>query len=292
MNVRKAVIPAAGFGTRFLPATKTIPKEMLPVVDKPVIQYVVEGAVESGIDQIIFITGDNKKPLEDYFDRSWELEATLEAAGKHDLLREVRRITNLAEVVFVRQKEQLGNGHAVLVARHVVGAEPFAVLWGDDIMLGDPPITRQLVDVAAELGGPVVGVRRVGAEDFEKYGMLAVERIPGRQRVSRAISVVEKPKRSESPSDLAQIGGFVLTPDIFDILADTPPGPHGEIWLADAVSTLMSRRPVYAYEFEGTRYDAGNKLEFLKATVDLALADPVLGPRFLDFLQGLDLRTP
>jgi UTP--glucose-1-phosphate uridylyltransferase len=289
MKVTKAVIPAAGFGTRFLPATKTLPKEMLPVVDKPVIQYVVEGAVASGIEEIIFVTSDNKKALEDFFDRNWELEATLEASGKVELLEEVRRITSLAEVVFVRQKEQLGNGHAVFVARHVVGDEPFAVLWGDDIMVGDPPVTKQLVETAAEFGGPVVGVRRVAPEDFEKYGMLEVERIPGQDRVSRALSVVEKPPRDESPSDLAQIGGFVLTPDIFGILAETSPGPHGEIWLADAINTLMTQRLVYAYEFSGTRYDAGNKLEFLKATVELALADPRLGKGFRDYLRSLEL---
>jgi UTP--glucose-1-phosphate uridylyltransferase len=291
VNVRKAVIPAAGFGTRFLPATKTVPKEMLPIVDKPVIQYIVEGAVSSGIHEIVFITSDNKKALEDFFDRSWELEATLESAGKRELLEEVRRVTALAEVVYVRQKEQLGNGHAILVARHVVGDEPFAVLWGDDILLGDPPVLRQLINIASEFGGPVVGVRRVAVDDFEKYGMVAVEPIAGREDVSRALSVIEKPRRDKSPSNLAQIGGFVLTPDIFEILEFTEPGPHGEIFLADALATLMSARPVFAYEFVGTRYDAGNKLEFLKATVELALAHPVLGADFRDYLGSLNTRS-
>jgi UTP--glucose-1-phosphate uridylyltransferase len=291
MDVRKAVIPAAGFGTRFLPASKAIPKGMITVVDKPVILYIVEEIVASGIDEIVFVTGSNCKPLEDFFDRDWELEATLEAAGKHRLLEEVRRITDLAEIVYVRQKEQLGNGHAVFVARHAVGDEPFAVLWGDDILLGDPPVTRQLLDVASEFHAPVVGVRRVPPEDYERYGMVAVDPIDGHDRVTRALSVIEKPKRDESPSDLAQIGGFVLTPDIFAILERTPPGPHGEVFLADALVQLMAERPVYAYEFTGARYDAGNKLEYLKATVELALADPVLGPDFRVYLETLDMRS-
>jgi UTP--glucose-1-phosphate uridylyltransferase len=285
MKVRKAVIPAAGFGTRFLPVTKTVPKEMLPIVDKPVIQYIVEEAVASGISDIILVTSTNKKPLEDFFDSNFELEQTLAQTGKQRLLEEVRRTTYLANVVFVRQKQPLGNGHAVLAAKHAVGDEPFAVLWGDDIMLGDPPVTRQLLEVAERYGGPVVGVRRVSEEYFEKYGMLEVEPIDG--RVSRARSVVEKPPRDESPSDLAQIGGFVLTPDIFDLLEDTPVGPSGEIYLADALLRLMAQRTVYAYEFIGTRYDAGNKLEYLKATVELALANPELGQDFRQYLQGL-----
>lgn len=292
MNVRKAVIPAAGFGTRFLPVTKTVPKEMLPIVDKPVIQYIVEEAVASGIENVILVTSSSKKPLEDFFDSNFELEQTLEHTGKTRLLEEVRHTTYMANVTYVRQKQPLGNGHAVLAAKHAVGHEPFAVLWGDDIMFGDPPVTRQLLDVAARYGGPVVGVRRVSPEYYEKYGMLKVEPIEG--RVSRALSVIEKPKREESPSDLAQIGGFVLTPDIFELLENTPVGPSGEIYLADALVRLMAQRPVYAYEFEGTRYDAGNKLEFLKATVELALSNPELGSEFRRYLEELlqKSRTP
>ncbi len=289
MKVRKAVIPTAGFGTRFLPATKSLPKGMLNVVDKPIIQYIVEAAVASGIDQIILVTSSNSKPLEDFFDRSFELEATLEKTGKTALLDEVRRIANMADILYVRQKELLGNGHAVLVAKHAVGDEPFAVLWGDDILLGEPPVPKQLVDVAEQYGGPVLGVRRVPPADFEKYGMVSVEPIDG--HVSRALSVVEKPKPDESPSDLAQVGGFVLTPDIFDLLENTSVGPSGEIYLADALVRLMAQRVVYAYEFTGTRFDAGNKLDYLKATVHLALCDPVLGPGFRTYLQSLNLQA-
>lgn len=286
MRVRKAVIPAAGLGTRFLPATKSVPKEMLPVVDKPVIYYVVEAAVASGIETIVLVTSSQKKSLEDFFDTNFELEWTLEKTRKVEMLEEVRRITNMADVVFVRQKEPLGNGHAVLCAQPAIGDEPFAVLWGDDIVLGNPPVPKQLIDVAEQHNAPVVGVRRVPPALLEKYGVLAVEPVAG--RVSRALSVVEKPRRDEAPSDLAQIGGFVLTPDIFDLLQNTQVGPSGEIYLADALVRLMAQRPVYAYEFEGKRYDAGDKLEYLKANVELALADPTLGPAFRDYLTHLD----
>jgi len=287
LKVRKAVIPAAGWGTRFLPVTKTLPKEMLPIVDKPVVQYIVEGAVASGIEEIILVTSAHKKPLEDYFDRNPELEDTLEKAGKTALLELVRYTNDLADVVYVRQKEQLGNGHAVLVARRAVGDEPFAVMWGDDILLGDPPVAKQLIDVAERYDGPVVGVMRVPPDDFEKYGMLEVEPIEG--RMGRALSVIEKPRRDESPSDLAQVGGFVLTPDIFGLLESTQVGPSGEIYLADALVKLMQKRTVYSYEFDGIRYDAGNKLDFLRAIVELSLCDEQLGPPFREYLRRLDL---
>jgi UTP--glucose-1-phosphate uridylyltransferase len=263
---------------------------MIPVVSKPVIQYVVEGAVASGIEQIILVTSSNCKPLEDYFDRNVELEAILERSGKTRLLQEVRSLSDLADIAYVRQTEQLGNGHAVLVARNLVGDEPFVVLWSDDIVLGPTPVARQLMDVAEQQGGPVIGVQRVRPEDFEKYGMLEVETLPGAgpdSRTTRALRVVEKPPRDESPSDLAQIGGFVLTPDIFEILAATERGAGGEIWLADGLRELMSRREVFAHEFAGTRYDAGNKLDFLRATVELGLADPELGPEFGRYLEGI-----
>jgi UTP--glucose-1-phosphate uridylyltransferase len=287
MRVRKAVIPAAGFGTRFLPATKTVPKEMLPIVDKPVIQYIVEEAVRSGIEEIILVTSSGKKALEDYFDTNFELEANLEATGKTELLAKVRYVTDMANITYVRQKHPLGNGHAVLAAKHAVGDEPFAVLWGDDIMLGDPPVTKQLIDVAVRYDGPVVGVRQVAADAIEKYGILAVETVEG--PVSRALSVVEKPRRAEAPSDLAQIGGFVLTPDIFDILENTTEGTGGEIYLADALNVLMQQRAVYAFQFEGTRYDAGNKLDFLRATIELALEHPEVGAGLRAYLSELDL---
>jgi UTP--glucose-1-phosphate uridylyltransferase len=287
MQVRKAVIPAAGFGTRFLPVTKTVPKEMLPIVDKPVIQYIVEEAVRSGIEEIILVTSPGKKSLEDFFDTAFELEANLEATGKSALLAKVRHTTDMANVIYVRQKHPLGNGHAVLAARHAVGDEPFAVLWGDDILLGEPPVAKQLINVAERYDGPVVGVRKVAAGDIEKYGILEIEQIDG--PVSRAISVVEKPTRAEAPSDLAQIGGFVLTPDIFDILERTTEGTGGEIYLADALNVLMKQRTVFAFEFEGTRYDAGNKLDFLRATIELALDDPELGEELRAYLSQLNL---
>lgn len=287
MKVRTALVPAAGFGTRFLPVTKTVPKEMLPIAGKPVIQYVVESAVRSGIEQVVLITGANKKAVEDFFDTNFELEHQLEVTGKLQLLEEVQRVTNMADIVYVRQHQPLGNGHALLSARSVVRDEPFVVLWGDDILLGDPPVPQQLIDVAVQYDGPVVGVRKVAPQDFEKYGMLQVEPIEG--PVSRALSVIEKPKRDESPSDLAQIGGFVLTPDIFDLLESTPVGPSGEIYLADALVRLMQQRPVYAYEFSGRRYDAGNKLDYLRANIELSLQDQSIAPGLRDYLVGLDL---
>lgn len=287
MKVRKAVIPVAGFGTRFLPATKAVPKAMLPVVDKPIIQYIVEAAVASGIEQVIMVTSSNCVPIEDFFDTNVELERTLERTGKIQMLNEVRRITHLANIAYVRQREPLGNGHAVLVAKDLIGDEPFLVLWGDDILLGDPPVGKQLIDVAEQYVAPVVGVRRVPPDDFEKYGMVQVE--PRQGRVSRAVSVVEKPQREKSPSDLAQIGGFVLTPEIFPLLEGIEAGTGGEIYLADALVRLMAEREVLAYEFEGVRYDAGNKLDYLRATVELALQNDELGPGFRQYLQGLDL---
>jgi UTP--glucose-1-phosphate uridylyltransferase len=290
LSVRKAVIPAAGFGTRFLPVTKSVPKEMLPIVDKPVIYHVVAAAVASGIDQIVLVTGSNKKALEDFFDTNFELEHTLEKTGKTKMLEELRAITSMAEIIYVRQHLPLGNGHAVLAARHVVGDEPFAVLWGDDIIVGDPPVPRQLLDVYERFDGPVIGVRPVPEADFGKYGMLGVEEIEA--GVYRAHSVVEKPEPGKSPSNLAQIGGFILTPDIFDILAETREGTGGEIYLADALVKLMQVRPVYAYEFDGHRYDAGNKLDYLRANVEFALADPDLGDEFRRYLAGLELREP
>jgi UTP--glucose-1-phosphate uridylyltransferase len=288
VHVRKAVIPAAGFGTRLLPLTKTVPKEMLPLAGKPVIQYIVEEAVASGIEEIILVTSPNKKALEDYFDSNFELEHQLEATGKGSVAQQLRTIRDMAAFTYVRQKQPLGNGHAVLAARHAVGNEPFAVLWGDDVLVGRPPVLKQLIQVAERNDAPVVGVRQVAENDFEKYGMLEVELIDG--RLSRAISVIEKPSRTEAPSDLAQIGGFVLTPDIFDLLASAEVGPSGEIYLADALIKLMQIRTVYAYAFEGTRYDAGNHMDYLKASLELALADPSIGPPFREYLASLGWR--
>lgn len=287
MKVHKAVIPAAGLGTRLLPASKAVPKEMLPVVDKPVIQYIVEEAVNSGITDIIIVTGYGKQAIENHFDTSFELEYHLEQRGKHDTLQQVRHIDDLANVIYVRQKEPLGNGHAVLVAKPAVGDEPFAVLWGDDIILGEPPVTRQMIDAFERLGGPIIGAQKVAPQDFSRYGMLEVE--PIREREYRVHGVVEKPAIEDASSNLAQIGGFVLTPDVFGILEDTREGTRGEIYLADALRTLVQERPVYAYEFEGRRYDTGDKLDYLKANVELALQRPEFGDLFRQYLRELSL---
>jgi UTP--glucose-1-phosphate uridylyltransferase len=282
--VRKAVIPAAGLGTRFLPASKAVPKEMLPIVDKPVIQYIIEGAVESGIEEVVLITASAKRAIEDHFDRFFELEYRLEAAGKHDLLEEARRPGDMAKFVMVRQGAPLGNGHAVLLAKEVVGDEPFAMLWGDDMVLGNPPFVRQLVDAYERTGGSVVGVMAVPPEDAIKYGVIEVaERLDS--RLVRASRIVEKPPRNQVPSNLAAVAGYVLTPDIFDYLEQTSAGQGGEIWLADGVQKIAARGNLYALEFEGRRYDAGNKLEFLQATVDLALERSDLGPPFRAYLE-------
>ncbi len=283
-RVRKAVIPAAGLGTRFLPASKAVPKEMLPVVDKPVIQYIIEGAVESGIEEVVLVTAAAKRAIEDHFDRFFELEYRLEAAGKRDLLEAVRRPAEMAKFVMVRQGSPLGNGHAVLLAKEVVGDEPFVMLWGDDIVLGDPPFVRQLMQAHERTGGSVVGVINVPPEEAVKYGVIEVaERLD--DRLVRASRIVEKPPRNEVPSNLAAVAGYLLTPDIFEFLEQTSAGQGGEIWLADGVQKIAAKGNLYALEFQGRRYDAGNKLEFLQATVDLALEHDELGPPFRAYLE-------
>jgi UTP--glucose-1-phosphate uridylyltransferase len=283
-RVRKAVIPAAGLGTRFLPASKAVPKEMLPVVDKPVIQYIIEGAVESGIEEVVLVTAAAKRAIEDHFDRFFELEYRLEAAGKHDLLEAARRPAEMAKFVMVRQGSPLGNGHAVLLAKEVVGDEPFVMLWGDDIVLGDPPFVRQLMQAHERTGGSVVGVIKVPPEEAVKYGVIEVaERLD--QHLVRASRIVEKPARNEVPSNLAAVAGYLLTPDIFEFLEQTSAGQGGEIWLADGVQKIAAKGNLYALEFRGRRYDAGNKLEFLQATVDLALEHDELGRPFRAYLE-------
>jgi UTP--glucose-1-phosphate uridylyltransferase len=282
--VRKAVIPAAGLGTRFLPASKAVPKEMLPIVDKPVIQYIVEGAVESGIEEVVLVTASAKRAIEDHFDRFFELEYRLETSGKHDLLEQTRRPAEMARFVMVRQGAPLGNGHAVLLAKEVVGDEPFAMLWGDDVVLGSPPFVRQLIDAHERTGGSVVGVMAVPPEEAVKYGVVEVaERLD--DRLVRCSRIVEKPPRDQVPSNLAAVAGYVLTPDIFSYLEQTSVGQGGEIWLADGVQKIAAKGNLYALEFQGRRYDAGNKLEYLQATVDLALARDDLGPAFRAYLE-------
>jgi UTP--glucose-1-phosphate uridylyltransferase len=283
-RVRKAVIPAAGLGTRFLPASKAVPKEMLPIVDKPVIQYIIEGAVASGIEEVVLVTASAKRAIEDHFDRFFELEYRLEAAGKLDLLEETRRPAEMARYVMVRQGAPLGNGHAVLLAKDVVGNEPFAMLWGDDMVLGTPPFVEQLIRAHERTGGSVVGVMAVPPEDAVKYGVIEVaERLD--DRLVRASRIVEKPSRDQVPSNLAAVAGYVLTPDIFAHLEETEVGQGGEIWLADGVQEIAAKGNLYALEFEGRRYDAGNKLEYLQATVDLALARPDLGPALRAYIE-------
>jgi UTP--glucose-1-phosphate uridylyltransferase len=291
--VRKAVFPAAGLGTRFLPATKAQPKEMLPLVDKPIIQYGVEEAIASGIDNIILVTGRGKNAIEDHFDVSVELETFLEARGKRTQLDEIRKISNLINFAYVRQGEPLGLGHAVLVTREFVGDEPFAVILGDDVIDAEPPAMKQIVDVFARLRGPVLAVERVPHEDISSYGVIAIDESahfgPG---VYKVRDLVEKPGRDEAPSNLAIIGRYVLTPDIFPALAATKSDRTGEIQLTNGLRELVKKRPIYACEVQGVRHDTGNKLGFLKAVVYFALKRPDLADRFASYLASLDLPTP
>ena len=284
--VRKAVFPAAGLGTRFLPATKAQPKEMLPLVDKPIIQYGVEEAVASGLDNIILVTGRGKNAIEDHFDVAVELETFLEARGKRDLLEEIRQISNMINVAYVRQGEPLGLGHAVLVTRHLVGNEPFAVILADDVIDATPPALAQMIDVFDEVGGPVILVERIPKDQISGYGVIAAE--PVRPGVYRILDLVEKPAPEKAPSDLAIIGRYLLTPDIFDALEQTANDRAGEIQLTNGLKRLLATRPLYACEITGTRHDTGNKLGFLKAVVYFALRRPDLAAPFRDYLKSLN----
>ena len=287
-KVRKAVFPAAGLGTRFLPATKAQPKEMLPLVDKPIIQYVIEEAVAAGLTNIIIVTGRGKNAIEDHFDTSYELEKLLEARGKSDLLEQVRAISNIT-VSYVRQGESLGLGHAVLVAKDLVGDEPFAVLLGDDIIDSAVPCMRQMVDVFERKGDPVIAVYKVPRDEIDAYGV--IDGVADREddRVYRIRDLVEKPAAHEAPSELAIIGRYILTPDVFEALERTPRDRGGEIQLTNGIRALKDRRPLYGYRFEGVRHDAGNKLGFLKATVEFALKREDLGGPFREYLKTLKL---
>jgi UTP--glucose-1-phosphate uridylyltransferase len=286
-KVRKAVIPAAGLGSRLLPATKAVPKEMLPIVDKPVLQYIVEEAAASGIEEVIIVTSRGKQAIEDHFDRHFELEYRLKAQGKTALLEAVVHAATMVNVVFVRQPEPLGNGHAVLCARDVVGNEPFAMSWGDDFVYTVPPeepCLAQLIHVFEKYDASVLAAVRVPREDWNKYGMIAAD--PVDDRTYRVRSIIEKPAIDDSPSDLAQVKGSVLTPEIFEMLASTP-SQRGEIWLADAVHALIGIQPVYAYAFSGRRYDTGNALEYLKTNVEMALTHPELRGPLQEYLEEL-----
>jgi UTP--glucose-1-phosphate uridylyltransferase len=291
MRVRKAVFPAAGWGTRFLPATKAQPKEMLPLVDKPVIQYAVEEAVAAGIEQVIIVTSSQKRAIEDHFDLSLELEQLLEQRGDIEMLRQVRAISDLAQVYYVRQKEQLGLGHAVLMAKEMVGHEPFAVILSDDVVVGDRPCIGQLIGAYQETHSSVVAVMEVPHEETGRYGIIDGAPVPGASdpRLYKLAGLVEKPDPEAAPSNLAVIGRYVLTPKVFDKLEQTPRGAGGEIQLTDAIEAVMEEQDVYGYAFDGVRYDAGTTMGWLKASVELALQRQDIGNDFRRYLQSLDL---
>ena len=290
MKVRKAVFPAAGLGTRFLPATKAQPKEMLPVVDKPIIQYGVEEAIASGCDQIIIITGRGKQSIEDHFDVSYELEKMLEERNKTDLLKIVRSISDMMHIAYVRQKEALGLGHAVLMAREMVGNEPFAVLLADDVIDAKVPCLKQMVNVFDQKQCSVIAAQVVEGKMISSYGVFDAQPVDGfNGRLFEIRNMVEKPKPEEAPSNLAIIGRYILTPAIFDCLAQTTPGSGGELQLTDGMRSLLKKEKMYAYVYEGQRYDTGDKLGFLKATVEFALKRSDLGGPFREYLKGLKL---
>lgn len=284
-KVRKAVIPAAGLGTRFLPATKAQPKEMLPIVDKPTLQYIIEEAVASGIEEILIITGRNKKSIEDHFDKAVELELELENKGKKDLLEIVQGISNMINIHYIRQKEPKGLGDAIYCARHFIGDEPFAVMLGDDIVDNEVPCLKQLMDAYEEYRTTILGVQKVDMKDTDKYGIIAAKHIE--DRVYKVKDLVEKPEPGKAPSNIAILGRYIITPEIFEILEDLPEGKGGEIQLTDALKELSRKEAMYAYNFQGRRYDVGDKLGFLEATVDFALKRPELKDGFMEYLRKI-----
>lgn len=286
-KITKAIIPAAGLGTRFLPATKAMPKEMLPILDKPTIQYIVEEAAKAGIEDIIIVTGKHKRAIEDHFDNQKELEITLEESGKLDLLEKVQFSTNLANIFYVRQKEQKGLGHAILTAKQFIGNEPFAVLLGDDIVESDTPAIKQLMDVYEQTEKSVIGVQEVRPQDTHRYGIIDPNKKDG--RIYEVNQFVEKPAPGTAPSNLAIMGRYVLTPDIFDYLADQEEGAGGEIQLTDAIERLNADSQVYAYDFEGSRHDVGEKLGFVKTTIEYALKDEEMRDELRAFIKTLDI---
>lgn len=285
MKIRKAIIPAAGLGTRFLPATKAQPKEMLPIVDKPTIQYIVEEAVQSGIEDIIIVTGRSKRSIEDHFDKSIELELELEKKGKSDLLELARQASDLANIHFIRQKEPKGLGHAILTAKNFIGDEPFAVLLGDDIIVSETPCLKQMIDVFNEYKTSILGVQKVPFEDVDKYGIIKAKHIE--DRVYKVTDMVEKPDREKAPSNIAILGRYIITPRVFDYLEKQEAGAGGEIQLTDALKKLSQEEAMYAYDFIGKRYDVGNKIGFLQATVEFALNREDLKEEFLAYLNSI-----
>lgn len=286
-KITKAIIPAAGLGTRFLPVTKASPKEMLPLVDKPLIQYVVEEAVASGIRQIIIITGRGKRAIEDHFDISFELEETLKQTGKEHYIPGLRRISEMADFCYIRQSQPRGLGHALLCAKHLIGDEPFAVLLGDDIVDSRTPALKQMIEVYERTPAPIIGVQKVDDSEVHQYGILdAVQTIDELHKINH---LIEKPEKKDAPSNLAVIGRYLLIPEIFEILEKTKPGKGNEIQLTDALNSLAAVRTMYGYEIKGNRYDAGDKLGFLRATVEMGLKNPTLGKAFKQYLKGLSL---
>lgn len=283
--VKKAVIPAAGLGTRFLPATKAQPKEMLPIVDKPTLQYIIEEAVASGVEEILIITGRNKKSIEDHFDKSVELELELENKGKTDLLEIVRGISNMVNIHYIRQKEPKGLGDAIYCARYFIGDEPFAIMLGDDMVENGqgPPCLKQLIDAYEAHNASILGVQEVDKENTDKYGIIDGQKLS--DNIYKVKALVEKPDPDQAPSNVAILGRYIITPQIFDILGQIPPGKNGEIQLTDALEILKDKEDMYAYVFEGRRYDLGDKLGFLQATVDAALKKPELRDEFLRYLN-------
>ena len=284
MKVKKAIIPAAGLGTRFLPATKAQPKEMLPIVDKPTIQFIIEEAIASGIEEILIITGRNKKCIEDHFDKSIELEMELEKAGKSDLLELVRDISDMVDIHYIRQKEPKGLGHAIHCAKTFVGNEPFAVLLGDDVVDSEVPCLKQLIDCYNEYKTTIVGVQPVDEDKVDKYGI--VDGIHIEDRVYKVKDLVEKPSVEEAPSNIAILGRYIITPQIFKVLENTAPGKNGEIQLTDALKTLIGQEAMYAYNFKGKRYDLGDKFGFIQATIEYALKKPELRDNVLNYLNN------
>jgi len=285
MKVRKAIIPAAGLGTRFLPATKAMPKEMLPIVDKPTIQYIVEEAVESGIEDIIIVTGKGKRAIEDHFDNSFELEQNLLEKGKLELLNEVQKPSKMVDIHYIRQKEAKGLGHAIWCARKFIGNEPFAVLLGDDIVQAEKPCLRQMIEQYDRYKSSIIGVQRVSKEEVSRYGIVAGKEI--HERLYSINGLVEKPKVEEAPSDIAIMGRYILSSKIFNILESQKPGAGGEIQLTDAIAELNRFEAVYAYDFEGVRYDVGEKFGFIKTTIEMALQNPGLNKELLEYLEDL-----
>ena len=285
MKVKKAVIPAAGFGTRFLPATKAVPKEMLPIIDKPTIQYIAEEAVNAGIEELLIIVSRGKDAIMNHFDKAFELETILERDGKEEILNAIREVSDKLNVCFVRQQEQKGLGHAVLCAKTFVGNEPFAVMLGDDVVVSEKPCIGQLIEQYDKYSSSVLGVQKVGMEHVSKYGIVDCENVEG--RMYKLKGMVEKPKIEDAPSDIAVLGRYVITPGIFECLERTPKGAGGEIQLTDALVLLSEKEDIYAYDFEGKRYDIGNKQGFLQATVDFALSRPDLKDDFAKYLKEI-----